>query len=182
MSPEGLSQEDKYEKFFKGDKWILPTDIGLVGRIEQELLTKLTKDSLWTEDEVEAFVYGIFGEALINAIAHGNLDVIKTKSDDEPIDVLCKKKQDTFPELTKKPININITIEREKIVVSIHDAGKGFDYETFLSDINDPTSSDRLMDKMGRGIASYIKLSEDEVGYSDGGTTVTLTKTKTTNS
>jgi len=178
MSPEGLPQEDKYEKFFNGDKWVLPTDIDLVGRIEQELLTKLTEKGLWTEDEVESFVYGVFGEALINAIAHGNLDVIKTKSDEEPIDVLCKKKQDAFSELTKKPINIDISIEREKIVVIIHDAGKGFDYKTFLSDINDPTSSDRLMDKMGRGIAFYIKLSEDEVGYSDGGTTVTLTKTR----
>ena len=85
-------------------------------------------------------------EAANNAITHGN------KLDEN------------------KQVEIVFTIEDDKILLTVRDEGKGFDY----SNIPDPTSPENLENMSGRGVFLMSKLS-DVIEFEDNGSFVKMT-------
>ncbi len=167
MNLEGLKDN---KELFKGNNWTLPTDIELVEPAKMALFRVLEQEG-WKREEVENFVELVFGEALVNAIAHGNLGIAKTENDEDPIKDIAKREQDKFP--IGKKIFINISADKEKIHITIRDEGRGFDFENSP----DPTDPENILKGSGRGLL-FMREYSDSLTYSEGGREVTITKTR----
>lgn len=98
------------------------------------------------EDEVFK-VKLVLEEALTNAMRHGNaLD-------------------------PAREVAVRIEADRQKIVLDVHDEGKGFDFEN----LPDPTERGYSERSCGRGVFLMHKFM-DEVKFYDGGSGVKMTK------
>lgn len=128
-----------------GNSWELPTDIAVIGPAENELTNRLRALG-WEEEEV--WKLGIaFREILVNAIAHGNLEIGK-KIDERSVAELAAEKLAKNPALRNVKIEVDIEADGKKLLVKVRDHGKGFDPK----DVKDPTSNKELLNTEGRGI------------------------------
>jgi len=170
MSLEAINTNE----YFLGNNWTLPTNIDLVSPAVEEFMTRL-KDAGWDveSDEVINFIHVVFREALINAIAHGNLEVFVTETNTEELGVLAKIEQDRNP--TDKKVYVDIKIDEKQVVVVIRDEGKGFD----ITKVPDPTSPERLLERSGRGLF-FMRSFADSVTHNSAGNEVTMVKNKKT--
>lgn len=96
---------------------------------------KIAKDMHLKEEEVSSFAIAV-SEAVTNAIKHGN-------------------KEDK-----NKNVFINVSIENNKVTVSVKDSGKGFNPEK----LKDPTKPENITKPCGRGIY-IVKTIMDNVDY-----------------
>jgi anti-sigma regulatory factor (Ser/Thr protein kinase) len=161
----------KSEEIFAGDSWILPTDIDLVVVAEDELVKNL-ENSGWARNSDEVMDLGVaFREALINAIAHGNLGVSIPDGSSEELGVLAKNEQERNP--TNKKVYVDIKIDEKQVTIAIRDEGKGFDWRK----VPDPTAPENILKPKGRGLA-FMRLYADSVSYNDIGNEVTIVKKK----
>jgi len=161
------------KNLFEGNNWTLPTDIGLIDDATDAFALRLTSAD-W--DKEETFVLQLaFNEALINAIAHGNLGVVK-KSKDDDLSKLAQTEQKANP--TDKKVYVTLEIEKDSIIVKIRDEGKGFKHQD--GDVPDPTDTKGLMRTSGRGLL-IMGTAFDSVVYNDKGNEVTMTKRKISN-
>jgi anti-sigma regulatory factor (Ser/Thr protein kinase) len=73
-----------------------------------------------------------------------------------------------------KPVDITFSVYPDRLEVSVHDSGPGFDLAAVNGDV---TSPDRLLDVRGRGIF-IMRACMDAVDYEfgDSGTTCRLVK------
>ena len=123
--------------------------------------------SLFPEPE-NAFV-GII-ELLINAIEHGNLEIdYKCKSEllEQNNWLSETKRRLSLPAYRDRKVRIYLEQHPDRIALSIHDEGMGFDWRGF-----ETLSEDRLFDLHGRGIA-LAKNTFDGLTFSATGNVVT---------
>jgi anti-sigma regulatory factor (Ser/Thr protein kinase) len=159
---------DKVE-LFNGDKWELPTDIKLVEIAANEFGSRVIEAG-W-DFEVATDVKLAFTEALINAIAHGNLGVIKTDNSDMSLQQLAFEKQEAQP--SDKKVFVNLEIASDRISIMIKDEGRGFDWKN----LKEPTETENLYKAQGRGVF-FMKTFFDSVIYNVSGNEVTMIKNR----
>lgn len=162
---------DKELELFEGNAWILPTDISVISDADDVLVKKL-KIVGWdtNSNEVSGMVEFAFHEALMNAIVHGNLGIVKS-DDDENLGQLAIKEQVEHP--TDKKVFVTLEISQDRVSIKIRDEGNGFNPETVQS----ATSSDAQSKTKGRGIA-WMRNYFDSVTYNKMGNEVTMVKEK----
>lgn len=112
------------------------------------------------------------GEAVINAIVHGNLE-IESESRDEPGDVYDKQieARRLDPRFRHRRVRIICRYTAHAGRVTVRDEGRGFD----AAAVPDPTAEENLSRSYGRGIL-LIRAFFDDVYYSDKGNAVTMVK------
>src|SRR3989344_9060820 len=161
---------DSSEKF-PGSHWVLPTDIDLVEKTAEAFIKKLEEAGL-DKDSDEVYYLGIaFREALINAIAHGNLSVEIPDGSTRTLGELAKEEQTVNP--TDKKVYVDVEIDAGKISVTIRDEGKGFNW----GEIPDPKVGDARFKPKGRGVM-FMKSFFDSVTYNESGNEVTMVKAR----
>jgi len=161
----------KTTEYFVGDSWILPTDIDLVIKAEDEFAKRLENAGWGAESDEALDLCTAFREALINAIAHGNLGVSIPDGSNEELGVLAKAEQERNP--TDKKAYVDIKVDEKQATVVIRDEGKGFDWKN----VADPLSPDALLKPKGRGML-FMRAYADSVTYNEKGNEVTIVKTK----
>lgn len=117
-------------------------------------------------------VLGI-SEILLNAIEHGNLEISYNKKSD--LIKMNKLEEEiahllTLPEYASRKAHVSYKRDDEKIVITIKDDGKGFDWEEYLE--IDPS---RATHNHGRGIALSRMRSFDKLEYKGCGNEVECT-------
>lgn len=124
----------------------LATDLNqvmpLVERIAQKVL------ALTASAEETFQVKLALEEALTNAMRHGNLLI------------------------AKQVVTVKVKASRERIILDIHDQGKGFDF----SNLRDPTQVENTGRISGRGVFLMRKLMDD-IEFYDAGSGVKMVKT-----
>jgi serine/threonine-protein kinase RsbW len=167
---EGASAGNAIETL-KGNDWTLHTGLDILEPAEEELSERL-RQAGWSEGEIYGMVEMAFHEALINAIAHGNLG-LPSKQENENPGELIKAELNAHPEKKNKKIMVHVEVGSERVFIKITDQGNGFNPEA----VPDPTSQETILKKEGRGIA-WMKKFFDKVKYEEHGTVVTMEKTK----
>jgi CheY-like chemotaxis protein/anti-sigma regulatory factor (Ser/Thr protein kinase) len=112
------------------------------------------------------------GEALANALYHGNLGVSSElrETDDQAYRRLVAARREQSPYRDRK-IQVTTRMTRDEAEFIIRDEGEGFD-PTQLPDPSDPENIERLS---GRGLL-LMRTFMDELRYNDRGNEVTLIK------
>jgi anti-sigma regulatory factor (Ser/Thr protein kinase) len=156
-------------KLFEGDNWTLPTDITLIDKAEEAFAQKLSQAG-WDQESDEVFFMGIaFREALVNAMVHGNMGIVKPEGSEKQLGELAKDAQKSNP--TDKKVHITFDVTKDRVYLKIRDEGKGFR----VSEVPDPTQSKGLMKTKGRGLLLMEKYF-DTVEYLGNGNEVVLSK------
>lgn len=114
------------------------------------------------------------GEALVNAIVHGNLEVGSDIRDDpgNVYDKLIEARR-LDPRFRKRRVRLLCHFSENAGSVTVRDEGPGFD----VTEIPDPTQDEYLSRPYGRGIL-LIRAFFDEVDYSAQGNSVRMLKRK----
>jgi len=112
------------------------------------------------------------GEALFNAIYHGNLEVSSDlRQDDERIFYrLAEQRREEVP-FKDRHVEVTATVTPDQFSIVIQDEGPGFD-PSKLPDPTDPANLDRIG---GRGLL-LIRTFMDEVELNPKGNQITLVK------
>ena len=133
------------------------TDIDLVELIDDIFRERLSAFG-WEEEAINLGVG--FHEALVNAVAHGNMGIEKPKDSTEDIGIIAKRVQGEHPELAKKKVFITTEISEKRVRVVIRDEGQGFEPKK----VADPTSEEGLFKAEGRGLL-FMRSYFDTVTY-----------------
>ena len=107
-------------ELFEGNNWTLPTDIDLVEPAAEAFLKKLGAEEVKCDPDLAANLKLGFHEALVNAIAHGNLGI---KSNLNVAD-LAEAEQQKNP--TDKKVYVAFVITPKIVKINIRDEGEGF--------------------------------------------------------
>ena len=100
---------------FPGNHWVLPTDIDLVEKTAEAFIKKLEEAGL-DKDSDEVYYLGVaFREALINAIAHGNLGIEMPEGSTRTLGELAKEEQVANP--TDKKVCVDIELFQRSLSV-----------------------------------------------------------------
>ena len=162
-------QIPKNEDMFVGNEWVLPTDIELVEQVAENF-SKLLAEAGWSEDEIDT-LHLAFIEALINAIAHGNLKVESDKNIPTWKKALEKQKEGSID----KKVYISLDITSGEISVTIRDEGDGFSKpENQTIPDPDPNNLETLL-PFGRG-SGIMERAFDSITRNEKGNEVTMTK------
>jgi len=124
-------------------------------------------------DESERVRIGVaLGEALANAMYHGNLEVSSElrEIDDTAYCNLIEQRRRNPPYCQRK-IHVDARVSRTEAIWTVRDEGPGFDPAS-LADPTDPANFDKAS---GRGLL-LIRTFMDEVFHNDQGNAVTLIK------
>ena len=152
---QGAENKDR----FSGDHWTLESHI-----IEADAAAQAIKERLneagWTDDEIGQFDVAV-GEAITNAITHGNLGI--EREPDEPNETYRARidMADASAENNKK-VTVEITLSADGVTIVVEDEGKK---QIDADKLPDPTSPERILKPGGRGIFSILKAC-DEVDLS----------------
>ncbi len=168
MVREGLKPT---HQSFEGGYWSLPTDIGLVDTAENVFIKRLKRSGWDTNSDEIKNVQVAFREALINAMAHGNLNIKKSEDDRSSWFTLAERELALHS--TDKIVKVVVKVSKERIYIQVRDQGEGFNPE----DVPDPLQIENILKGSGRGIflmQSYF----DSVKYTKGGREVTMIKTR----
>lgn len=125
---------------------IVSTDLTLVMPLVERIAQKVL--ALTGSSEETFKVKLALEEALTNAMRHGNLLIAKLV------------------------VTVKIKAGRERIILDVHDEGKGFDF----SNLKDPTRAESVAQISGRGVFLMRKLMDD-IEFYDGGSGVKMVKT-----
>lgn len=154
--------------------YILENDIKTITPFIDKMCT-IVKDNLKTEEEMELFATALY-EVLMNAIEHGNLQILyKTKKEWLKKGVYKEKMSKLLKSDIAKntKVYIELNIEDNTISIKVQDEGLGFDPENQLKDL----IKDGFARENGRGMI-IIKSYFDEVKYNKKGNVITLIKRK----
>lgn len=111
-----------------------------------------------------------FQELLVNAVEHGNLGITYAEKSELLMEGAWHEEVSrrlARPEFSD--MHVEVLFERlpDRLVFTIRDQGKGFDWESYLD-----FAPERAFDLHGRGIAMARKLSFDQLMYQGNGNTV----------
>ena len=124
-----------------------------------------------TCDEPDKVAMGL-SELMINAIEHGNLHIgyeeksELRKADKWELEIASRLE---LPENKGKFASIDIINNSDKVIFTITDQGKGFDWGEFME-----FDTTRVMDNHGRGIAMANKLYFSKLEYQGSGNIVSV--------
>lgn len=132
------------------------------------------EDSGASEDDLFRVKLGLT-ETIINAVAHGNLQMSSTelKGTERNFDRWEAElaKRSVAPEFRDKRVHIQVNfVANDQIVVMIEDEGDGFDIAKVLDVDQQPTE---IFDSFGRGLRMVQALS-DNLDYNDKGNRLTI--------
>lgn len=115
------------------------------------------------------------GEAVVNAIVHGNLEVGSDVRDD-PDDVYDRliEARRLDPRFRRRRVRLHCAFNEREGRITVRDEGPGFD----VNAVPDPTDDENLTRPYGRGIL-LIRAFFDDVAYNEKGDAVTMIKRKT---
>jgi CheY-like chemotaxis protein len=155
--------------------FLLDNDHTLVPSLMGYLQEGLTRMKLC--DAAETVQVGIaLGEALWNALYHGNLEISSAlRQHDEGAFLEEAEERRQLSPYKYRRIHVNARIDSSEAVYVIRDEGPGFDY----SALPDPTAPANLEKSTGRGIL-LIRAFMDEVIYNDKGNQITMVKRRKT--
>ncbi|MBE9535967.1 MAG: SpoIIE family protein phosphatase [Proteobacteria bacterium] len=111
-------------------------------------------------------------EAFSNAIIHGNLEYPSNIERDEEWE-MGKVEKLLNHEFGDRSISFSLSLELDKITITVGDEGPGFDYRRLTS----PTADENIMKTGGRGIA-IIRQFMDEVTFNDAGNEISMSVSK----
>jgi len=146
------------------DTTLIPLVVGYTQRI--------IEDYGLTSEREQARIGIALGEALSNAIIHGNLEVSseqRDRLDDSYYDLITTRKA-RQPYSTRE-VHVIMRFTQSSVTFVIRDQGKGFD----RSKIADPTAEENLASLSGRGIL-LMRAYTDAMSWNDVGNEVTMTK------
>lgn len=111
-----------------------------------------------------------FIELLINAVEHGNLNIGYDEKTDmlksgNYVEQIIQKLEES--ENKEKVVTVEYQKYDDKVVVTIQDEGKGFDFKKYMS-----IDKSRLFDSHGRGIIISKEMYFSEMQYLNNGNTV----------
>ena len=164
-----MSLEAQNIEQFPGNSWVLPTDIDLVGPASESFVSRLVEAGIDKESDLVYNLEVAFREAIINAIAHGNLGVVMPDDSPKPLMTMAKEEQTANP--SDKKVYVDIVIDSEIISVTIRDEGKGFNSR----DVADPREGEAVLKPRGRGIM-FMNSFFDSVTYNEPGNEVKMVK------
>lgn len=139
----------------------------LVGRLQQSLA------QAGLDDEAELIRVGTaLGEALNNAVDHGNLELDSSlrESVDDTYDKVREERIQQPPYCDRR-VYVTQRLTPEEAIFVVRDEGTGFDPER----LPDPTDPENLMKVGGRGML-LIRTFMDEVRFNSTGNEITMIK------
>jgi serine/threonine-protein kinase RsbW len=124
---------------------VVPSDPDILPELEDYII-RIAKDADLDDTKINSLALS-FSEAISNSMRHGN-HYDKTKT-----------------------VTINVTIDDDKMLVSLKDEGPGFD----LQRVPDPTKPENILKDSGRGIHIMKNFLDDlHYNFTPNGTEVTL--------
>jgi CheY-like chemotaxis protein/anti-sigma regulatory factor (Ser/Thr protein kinase) len=167
--------EDSLMKFFISEqqKFIIESSLVAAEDISYRVTRNLVK---YMKGRSVNLLRIALREIIINAVEHGNLGITfeeksKAVTDGTYLDFLIERQKD--PERMKKKIEIEYSVNPEKVVYKITDEGKGFDHKKVMEKSTDDVN--RLLLGHGRGI-TMAKNTFDEIQFNSKGNQVFLIK------
>ncbi len=160
----GYMMESESSFDLENDQSLVPI---LVGCLQEGLVRMKLCDS------AECVQVGIaLGEALLNALFHGNLEVSSDlrNSDHHAYYALAEARRHEAPYKDRR-IHVTARMDRRQAVYVVRDEGQGFD----ASALPDPTDPANLEKASGRGIL-LIQSFMDEVTFNTAGNQITMVK------
>jgi CheY-like chemotaxis protein len=127
-------------------------------------------------DESESLRVGVaLGEALSNALFHGNLEISSQLREDDfrAYRSLVAERMGQSP-FRERRVHVTAQLSPREVTLIVRDEGQGFDPAT-LPDPTDPANLERIT---GRGVL-LMRTFMDEVSFNKRGTEVTLVKRPT---
>lgn len=146
------------------DTSLIPLVVGYTQRI--------LEDYGLTSEREQARLGIALGEALSNAIIHGNLDIsseARDALDDSYYDLITTRR--AREPYASRAVHIIMRFSQSSATFVIRDHGKGFD----RSKVADPTAEENLASLSGRGVL-LMRAYTDAVSWNDVGNEVTLMK------
>jgi|GEM_PF-2913355 len=148
-SPEkraGDSRERTLANYLHGKEkesvWELPTNIDVISLAVDELEGRLQAAG-WRDEAIT--LSEALREALINAIAHGNLGIGEIQENEDISTLVTEKLKN---QRTNKKVTVILEISSSKVKVVVRDEGNGFDWRHIPS----PIAEENLLKTHGRGI------------------------------
>jgi anti-sigma regulatory factor (Ser/Thr protein kinase) len=155
--------------------YIIPNDINIVSDFSNTMTKELVLNQYCSGNDVLNIDLALV-EMITNAIEHGNLELTgeeKSKlialDNDVYINELYRRSK--ISPYKNRCVRVEASLNREMVVFSISDEGKGFDFKNAATELKGVDAL-RLN---GRGII-MARAAVDEVKYSGNGNTVTLAK------
>ncbi|MDP7032932.1 MAG: ATP-binding protein [Planctomycetota bacterium] len=111
-------------------------------------------EGLGYASDVGFVVRTILGEALANAILHGNYELTSEGLLADP-GLVERRRND--PDFNQRQVILDYEVDEEKIRLRIEDEGRGFDPEG----IANPTDEERHMLSFGRGLYMIRQMADD---------------------
>ena len=139
----------------------------ILGALQEELLSR----KLWSQSECTQVAIAL-GEALMNALYHGNLGVSSglRNSDERAYFDLAESRRSLLPYKDRR-IHVNVRIDDNQVTFVVRDEGAGFD----IASLPNPTDPANLEKGSGRGIL-LMRSFMDEVRYNAAGNQVVMIK------
>ncbi len=112
------------------------------------------------------------GEALNNAIIHGNLEVpssLKEESWDDFQEMV--EQREAQPEYGGKSVTLTCQLTHQRLEIAVQDQGKGFNPQ----ELPGPTDPENLLSTTGRGVF-LIRMFMDEVTWNESGNCIHMVK------
>lgn len=174
-------QEDTIEVVnfidFEQTNFSIPNSIEAIRQVVHLLMQKASRYwNINTDDLMDLHV--CLYEALVNAYEHGNLEVdsqLKHKIHEDPTqsyEVFLIQRAQSEPYKNKKII-VEFNIDREKLVCTVTDEGKGFNY----LNLDNPLDPDNMLKAAGRGLM-LIHSMVDNVTFNECGNSITICKNR----
>ena len=149
----------------------LENDDALISPLVEHLQNNLPS---WSEGEQLRIGMAV-GEALVNAMHHGNLEVCSTlKEEDENYYHSMIEQRRTEHPYKERSVSIETQFSPQEIRIIIGDQGPGFDTQC----LPDPTATENLTKLSGRGLL-LIRSFMDEVLHNHCGNQITMIKRRT---
>lgn len=171
MTPEDklFPNAPKAEVLFGGRQWVLRTTLEALSQADDAFEERIARTGFSKEDKDKMAL--AVHEALINAIAHGNLGIIKPDNSEKNLGELIREELENHPEKKDKKVIMVIDEDVVAFYVKITDEGKGFR----PAEVADPRSAQGQKKTKGRGLLMMEEYF-DKVEHIDDGRTVILTK------
>ena len=153
------------------EKYILDNDLDNISKLIEHICLKINKYII----DTDLFSSALY-EVIINAIEHGNLNILyEQKKEWLQKNIYNKKLKELLKSELAKNTNIELTLdinENDKIIIiKVKDNGEGFNINKALKAIKD----DGFARESGRGII-IIRSYFDEVKHNKKGNVITLIK------